>query len=53
MPPSHRPPVSPPTMTSVPFGVRARRRRDSDALPADVEDQVVALLALSAKSSRV
>ena len=33
LPPSHRPPVSPPAMTSVPFGVSARRRRDSDAFP--------------------
>ena len=33
VPPSHRPPVSPPAMTRVPFAVSARRRRDSGALP--------------------
>ena len=33
-PPVHLPPSSPPTMTSVPVGVSALRRRDSEALPA-------------------
>ena len=33
---------SPPTITSVPRGVRARRSWDSERLPADVEDHVVA-----------
>src|SRR5205085_2259136 len=33
VPPSHRPSVSPPTMTSVPFGVSAHRRRDEDEFP--------------------
>ncbi len=32
-PPSQRPPVSPPTIATVPVGVRARRRRASEALP--------------------
>src|SRR5215211_5630567 len=44
-PPSHRPPPSPPTMTRVPREARAPeacQRR----VPADVEDQIVALLAL-------
>src|SRR6266540_2606084 len=33
-PPSHRPPPSPPTITSVPSGARARRRCDSERFPA-------------------
>src|SRR5918996_6031224 len=33
-PPSHRPPPSPPTMTSTPSAARARRSRDSGRLPA-------------------
>ena len=33
VPPSQRPPVSPPTITRVPFGVSARLRRDSEELP--------------------
>ena len=33
VPPSHRPSVSPPTMTSLPLGVRARRRWESRRLP--------------------
>src|SRR5919108_4399986 len=32
-PPSHRPPPSPPTMTNVPLGVRARRSCDSVRRP--------------------
>jgi hypothetical protein len=33
VPPSHRPSVSPPVMTSVPFGARVRRRRASEGFP--------------------
>ena len=33
MPPNHRPPPSPPTMTRVPFGVRVRRRRANVEFP--------------------
>ena len=41
-PPVQLPPSSPPTMTAVPCGVSARRRRAERRVAGDVEDQVVA-----------
>ena len=52
-PPSHRPSVSPPTMTSLPVVVRARRSCDSRTVAADIEDYVVATLPIGEVLARV
>ena len=53
MPPSHFPPPSPPTITSVPSRVSARRRCDERAVPCDVEDDVVAVTTVDEVLARV